>query len=55
MKRILEVVNKRAITTFSDASNMVFYKRILGDVTTINGYFSAGIFIKKQMAKGVSF
>lgn len=42
------------ITTFSDASNMVFYKRILGDVTTINGYFSAGIFIKKEMAKGVS-
>ncbi|MBI9041486.1 ABC transporter permease [Lutibacter sp.] len=43
-----------AITTFSDASNMVFYKRVLGDVTTINGYFSAGIFIKKEMAKGVS-
>lgn len=42
-----------AITTFSDASNMVFYKRILGDVTTINGYFSAGIFIKKEMSKGV--
>ena len=44
-----------AITTYSDAANMVFYKRILGDVTTINGYFSAGINIKKQMAKGVSF
>jgi len=43
-----------AITTFSDASNMVFYKRILGDVSTINGYYSAGIFIKKEMAKGVS-
>ena len=43
-----------AITTFSDASNMVFYKRVLGDVSTVNGYFSAGIFIKKEMAKGVS-
>lgn len=43
-----------AITTFSDASNMVFYKRVLGDVSTINGYYSAGIFIKKEMAKGVS-
>jgi ABC-2 type transport system permease protein len=44
-----------AITTFSDAANMIFYKRILGDITTINGYFSAGIYIKKEMAKGVSF
>lgn len=44
-----------AITTFSDAANMIFYKRVLGDVTTINGYFSAGIYIKKEMAKGVSF
>ena len=34
---------------------MIFYKRILGDITTINGYFSAGIYIKKEMAKGVSF
>ena len=44
-----------AVTTFSDAANMIFYKRILGDITTINGYFSAGIYIKKEMAKGVSF
>ncbi|MBP8791554.1 MAG: ABC transporter permease [Lutibacter sp.] len=43
------------ITTFSDAANMVFYKRFLSDITTINGYFSAGIFIKKEMAKGVTF
>lgn len=43
------------ITSFSDAANMLFYKRVLGDVTTINGYFSAGIFIKKERAKGVSF
>ena len=43
------------ITTFADAANMIFYKRVLGDVTTINGYFSAGISIKKEMAKGVSF
>ncbi|WP_339662413.1 ABC transporter permease [uncultured Polaribacter sp.] len=42
------------ITTFSDAANMLFYKRVLGDVTTINGYFSAQISIKKVMAKGVS-
>ncbi|WP_117880126.1 ABC transporter permease [Aureibaculum luteum] len=41
-----------AITTFSDAANMIFYKKVLGDVTTINGYFSAGIVIKKQMALG---
>ena len=40
------------ITTFSDAANMIFYKKVLGDVTTINGYFSAGIVIKKQMALG---
>lgn len=43
------------ITTFSDASNMIFYKRVLGDVLVINGYYSAGIAIKKEMAKGVSF
>ncbi|WP_158837220.1 ABC transporter permease [Polaribacter sp. L3A8] len=43
------------ITTFSDAANMLFYKRVLGDVTKVNGYFSAGISIKKEMAKGVSF
>ena len=43
------------ITTFSDAANMLFYKRVLGDVTAVNGYFSAGIAIKKEMAKGVSF
>ncbi|QVY65832.1 ABC transporter permease [Polaribacter sp. Q13] len=42
------------ITTFSDAANMLFYKRVLGDVTTVSGYFSAGIAIKKEMAKGVS-
>ena len=42
------------ISTFADAANMLFYKRVLGDVTTINGYFSAGILIKKEMAKGVS-
>jgi len=42
-------------TTFSDASNMIFYKKVLGDVSVINGYFSAGITIKKEMAKGKSF
>lgn len=43
-----------SITTYADAANMVFYKRLVGDITTINGYFSAGIFIKKELAKGVS-
>tara|TARA_R110001583_G_scaffold83691_4_gene220863 strand:+ start:2845 stop:4044 length:1200 start_codon:yes stop_codon:yes gene_type:complete len=42
------------ITSFADASNMVFYKSVLGDVSTINAYFSASIFLKKEMAKGVS-
>ena len=40
------------ISTFSDAANMIFYKKVLGDVATVNGYFSAGIVIKKQMALG---
>lgn len=44
-----------SITTFSDASNMIFYKIVLGDVSVINGYYSAGIAIKRQMAKGISF
>ncbi len=43
------------ITTFSDAANMIFYKKVLGGVSTINGYFSAGIVIKKQMALGKTF
>jgi len=43
------------ISTFSDASNMVFYKKVLGDITLINGYFNAGIVIKKYMSKGMSF
>lgn len=42
------------ITTFSDASNMIFYKIVLGDVSVVNGYYSAGIAIKKQMSKGIS-
>jgi ABC-2 type transport system permease protein len=42
------------ITTFSDASNMIFYKNVLGDVSIINAYYSAGIAIKKEMAKGIS-
>jgi ABC-2 type transport system permease protein len=42
------------ITTFSDASNMIFYKNVLGDVSVINAYYSAGIAIKKEMAKGIS-
>ncbi len=40
------------ITTFSDAANMIFYKTVISNVTAINGYFSAGIYVKKQLAKG---
>ena len=40
------------ITTFTDASNMIFYKKILVDVTVTTGYFNAGIVINKEMAKG---
>lgn len=42
------------ITTFADASNMIFYKKVLVDVTITTGYYSAGIVIKKNMAKGIS-
>ena len=42
------------ITTYADASNMLFYKEIIGDVTVTTGYFNAGIAIKKEMAKGNS-
>ncbi|WP_445955101.1 ABC transporter permease [Yeosuana sp.] len=37
------------VVTFSDASNMLFYKKVLGDVSVITGYFNAGIAIKKEM------
>lgn len=40
------------ISTFSDASNMIFYKKVLGQVTITTGYFNAGIAINKEMAKG---
>tara|TARA_R110001583_G_scaffold122337_1_gene273632 strand:+ start:15135 stop:16343 length:1209 start_codon:yes stop_codon:yes gene_type:complete len=43
-----------SISTYADASNMVFYKKVLGDVTITTGYFNAGIAIKKELAKGVS-
>ncbi len=42
------------ITTYADASNMIFYKRVLEEVSTITGYFNAGIAINKEMAKGNS-
>ncbi len=42
------------ITTFADASNMIFYKKVLVDVSVTTGYFNAGIVIKKDMAKGNS-
>ncbi|MFD1294502.1 ABC transporter permease [Lutibacter holmesii] len=42
------------ITTYADASNMIFYKRIIQDVSVTTGYFNAGIVIKKEMAKGNS-
>jgi len=40
------------ITTFSDASNMIFYKKVLVDVSVATGNYNAGIVIKKDMAKG---
>jgi len=40
------------ITSFSDASNMLFYKKVLVDVTVTTGNFNAGVFIKKEMSKG---
>ena len=43
------------ITTYSDASNMLFYKKVLGTVTTINGYFNAAIIIKKDVLKGMTY
>lgn len=42
------------ITTYADASNMLFYKEIIGAVTTATGYYNAGIVIKKNMARGNS-
>lgn len=42
------------ITTYADASNMIFYKRVLENVSVTTGYFNAGIVIKKEMAKGNS-
>jgi len=41
-----------AISTYADASNMVFYKKVLGNVAVTNGYFNAGIGIKKSMSQG---
>ncbi len=41
-----------AISTYADASNMIFYKKVLGNVSITNGYFNAGIGIKKSMAQG---
>jgi len=43
------------ISTFADASNMVFYKKVLGDITIATGYFNAGISIKKELSKGSTF
>lgn len=43
------------ITTFADASNMIFYKRVLEEVAISTGYFNAGIAIKREMAKGNSY
>ena len=40
------------IASFSDASNMIFYKKVLVDVSVTTGYYNAGIVIKKEMAKG---
>jgi len=40
------------ITSFSDASNMIFYKKVLVDITVTTGNFNAGIAIKKDMVQG---
>lgn len=40
------------ISTYADASNMIFYKRVLEVVAVTNGYLNAGIVIKKEMATG---
>jgi ABC-2 type transport system permease protein len=40
------------ISTYADASNMVFYKKVLENVSITNGYFNAGIGIKKSMKQG---
>jgi ABC-2 type transport system permease protein len=40
------------VTTYADASNMIFYKRILEGVSVTSGYFNAGIVIKKDMSQG---
>ncbi|UMB61843.1 ABC transporter permease [Lutibacter sp. A80] len=40
------------ITSFSDASNMIFYKKVLVDVSVTTGNFNAGIVIKKEMSNG---
>lgn len=42
------------ISTYADASNMIFYKKVLEVVAVTNGYLNAGIVIKKEMAKGNS-
>jgi len=42
------------VSAYADASNMVFYKKVLGNVSITNGYFNAGIGIKKSMAQGNS-
>ncbi len=50
----LRRARQTTVTTYADASNMIFYKRILQDVSVTTGYFNAGIVIKKNMAQGNS-
>jgi len=42
------------VISFSDASNMLFYKKVLGDISIITNYFNAGIAIKKEILTGKS-
>lgn len=42
------------VSTYADASNMIFYKKVLEVVAVSNGYLNAGIVIKKEMAQGDS-
>jgi ABC-2 type transport system permease protein len=44
---------KTTVTSFSDASNMVFYSKVLADITVTTVNFNAGIAVKKEMSSGI--
>ena len=43
-----------SVVVYADASNMLFYKNIIGAASTSNAYFNGGIKLKKAMATGLS-